>query len=657
MRLVDVLPAQESRAFTGSFTYAWPDNLGEPLPGQRVIVPLGPRQTAGYVLGPGQTLPVGVTLREVEALDGPPPDPHGLELAKWLSERYLCPLSAALRLFQPPPVKRPRAGRRASPEVVGARRAVALNPAQERALASVEAAIAGAVPARFLLYGVTGSGKTEVYLRAMAAAARAGKQSLALVPEIALTGPFLEAVRGWFGDGAAILHSGLAAGERYDEWNRLARREATVAVGARSALGAPLPALGLVVVDEEHEPAYKQEEDPRYHARDLAEARARLAGAVLLLGTATPSLEANLRAQSGDFTLLSLPERVDGRPLPPVEIVDMRTELKAGNRTVLSGTLAQALRETIAGRHQAIIFLNRRGYATFVLCRECGHVEKCPRCDVSLTYHAAAGLKCHWCGHARRAPDLCPGCGSAKIRYFGSGTQRVEEAVRAAVPTARVARMDRDTVRRKGESYRLYRAMACGELDVLVGTQMVAKGLDLPGVTLVGVVSADTSLNIADFRAGERTFQLLEQVSGRCGRGEAPGRVIVQTYEPEHYSIASAAHHDYQAFAARELEYRKALGYPPFGRLVSLLVYAETAAAAAAGAAGLAEAATGCEGVTVLGPAPAALARLEGKHRWRVVLKGPLGPAVVECARRALAGWERPSGCALGVDVDPQQLT
>ncbi|MHB8927017.1 MAG: primosomal protein N' [Bacillota bacterium] len=544
--------------------------------------------------------------------------------------------------------------------------AVVPTQAQGTVIKSIVEALEAKRPARFLLHGVTGSGKTEVYLRAVEAVLAAGRSAIYLVPEIALTPQAVTGFKGRFGDEVAVLHSRLSEGERYDEWRRIYGGKVRVAVGARSAVFAPFADLGLIVLDEEHEGSYKQEEDPRYHAREVAEHRAARHGAVLLLGSATPSLESYHAAvgPSPAYELLCLPERVGGRPLPAVTVVDLRAELQAGNRSVLSRLLQEKLADRLARQEQAILFLNRRGFSTFVLCRECGHSIRCPNCEVSLTYHSTGPsgpeLRCHYCDFRRPVPDVCPHCGSSYIRYFGAGTERVADEVKKVLPAARVVRLDADAVARKGAHATILRSFREGEADILIGTQMVAKGLDFPRVTLVGAVAADTALNLPDFRAAERTFQLLTQVAGRAGRGE-PGEVIFQTYQPEHYSLTFARDQDFEAFFATELEARRALGYPPFSRLGVVVASGtrEPAVIALAEAvAGRVRQAAGA-GTEVLGPAPAPFARLRGRYRWQLLVKG--GPredlaVLLRAAQDETRLSRGPGELRVSVDVDPQNL-
>jgi primosomal protein N' (replication factor Y) len=502
----------------------------------------------------------------------------------------------------------------------------------------------------FLLHGVTASGKTEVYLRAATAALARGEGVIVLVPEIILTAQVVARFIARFGDRVALLHSALSAGERFDEWRRILDGLADVVVGSRSALFAPLERIGLIVVDEEQEPSYKQESDPRYHAVDAALELGRVTGAAVVLGSATPRVVTYEAARKGELVPLALPERVGELSLPPTTVVDLRLELRAGNRGTLSQALREALQRTVAAGNQAILYLNRRGFATVVLCRDCGYVAKCPACEIPYAYHTLArtragpkvthederrvyerseyldgALVCHRCGRREsKAPERCPACGSARIKQLGVGTQRVEEEVRAAVPRAKVIRLDRDAIRAKGAHAAAYERMRSGDAQVIVGTQMLAKGFDLPGVALVGVVNADTILNLPDFTAAERTFQLLTQVLGRSGRGEAGGRGIVQTYLPEHYAIRAAAAHDYAAFAEAELEGRRRFGYPPFGRLAMLSTQAkkiETIEKRSRELAARLREAAG-DDAEVLGPAPAFAAKRAGSYRAQIVLRG-----------------------------------
>jgi primosomal protein N' (replication factor Y) (superfamily II helicase) len=556
---------------------------------------------------------------------------------------------------------RPRVVSRLCAPLETAQPAPALTPAQGTAAAAITASMQFGGSATHLLFGVTGSGKTEVYLHCFEAALRSGRPAIYLVPEISLTAQVATQFRARFGARVAVLHSRLAEGERFDEWQRVRRGDADIIVGPRSALFAPCAPPAIIVLDEEHDPSYKQESSPRYWAPDAAARRAALAGSTLVLGSATPAVESFHAAQHGRFSLLEMPERILGRPLPTVEVVDLRVELRRRPGTVFGEKLEEAVRLRLDRGEQVILFLNRRGFSAFILCRDCGYVAKCPNCNVSLVYHRqrAGRLVCHHCAYSRRAPDQCPRCAGRRIRHFGIGTERVESAVRSLFPDARVARLDRDSTARKDSHTRIVKRFQEREIDILVGTQMVAKGFDFPGVTLVGVITADTALHLPDFRAGERTFQLLSQVSGRAGRGEQAGEVVVQTFQPEHFSIEAAARHDYRSFFEREIREREELGYPPFAslaRIVASDVIAEAAEGKIhAAQQWLADPARE-RGVTLLGPSEAPLARINQKYRWHLLLKSPSAAALEDLLA---AEWSRVIGVGGGgltVDVDPQSV-
>lgn len=539
-----------------------------------------------------------------------------------------------------------------------------LTPGQAAALSELEPAIERGGFAPYLLQGVTGSGKTEVYLRAVERALEVGKGALVLVPEIALTPQLVGRFTTRFGPTVAVLHSGLKDRERLLHFQRLRRGEARIAVGVRSAVFAPVPSLGVIVVDEEHDPSFKQDEKLRYHARDLAVVRGKQAGAVVILGSATPSLETLHNAQTGRYRRLALGARVDDRPMPEIGIVDLRSERPrspgaSGEPPILAPASVSALEEVLARGQQAILFLNRRGHSTFMLCQTCGGSLRCDDCDVSMTLHLSRRkLLCHYCGATRDVPHTCPTC-KGPLVPLGVGTEKVEAEVAERFPRARVARLDRDVAGSAEKLTDLLAAFARREIDVLVGTQMVAKGHDFPGVTLVCVVLADTSLSLPDFRAGERTFQLLTQVAGRAGRGRDPGRVLVQTYHPDAEPVRRVLEHDFDAFSAQELDWRKALAYPPFSRMVAVRIEAADAGLVQRTARALAHAAARKlpppeAGVRMLGPAPAAIARIQGKTRYQLILKAPTygllaGPlaALEDEAQRG------PSSVKVVVDVDP----
>lgn len=537
------------------------------------------------------------------------------------------------------------------------------NPQQAEAIAAVTEAIRENRFEPFLLYGVTGSGKTEVYLRCAAEALRRGRQVLFLVPEIALTAQVIAQLRERFGRGVAVLHSGLPPAERLENWMRIRTGEASVVLGTRSALFSPIRDLGLVVVDEEHEPSYKQENPPRYHAKLLARFLARRFEAPILLGSATPSIETYYEASKGGWKLLELSERAAGAALPTVQIVDMRrpalAERKPEPPSLFCSELREAMRETFAAGHQTILFLNRRAYAPFLICRDCGRRWVCPSCAVTLSYHRReAMLKCHHCGHTEAPPDVCPNCNGDQIRPFGAGVERVEEAVFDVLPEATVGRLDRDVARKKGaleETLALFRS---GTIDVLVGTQMVAKGLDFPRVTLVGIVAADLALNMPDFRASERAFQVLSQVAGRAGRGDHPGRVFIQTFSPESPAIVCARDHDFLRFYEQVIVERRQARYPPFTRLVNLVLQGEDRKAVALAAGEVREIVASTLGVqgppTLLGPVDCVIERLASRWRRHLLLK-LLRTEEVKAVGRALEDFEH-RGIQLTIDVDPYSL-
>jgi len=537
--------------------------------------------------------------------------------------------------------------------------AVELNPAQQEAINRVGQALQLKQFQPFLLHGVTGSGKTEVYLRAIAETLEHGRQALVLVPEIALTPQLVARFRSWFQEldiNLAVLHSGLSDGERYDAWCRVARGDVDVVIGARSAVFAPLDDLGLIVVDEEHDGSYKQSEGFRYNARDLALMRGQRDQAVVLLGSATPALTTYQRAIDEHLTYLDLPERTADRPLPSVHLVDLSEHRE---ESLLSEPLQVALEETLAAGEQALLLLNRRGYAPFLLCHDCGAALRCPNCDITLTYsQVQRSLRCHYCDFRQPPPDSCDRCSGVGLLPEGMGTERLEEEIRQNFPDARVARMDRDTTMRKGAHHCLIDQMSAGEIDVLIGTQMIAKGHDFPAVTLVGVLNADTALNMPDFRSAERVFSLLSQVAGRAGRGDRPGRVLIQTYAVDNSALDYVTRHDYRGFAELELTQRQALAYPPFGHLVNLVLSSNDAARVKEAAELLAvELARAGDDVEVLGPAPCLLARLRNRHRMQILLKAKQrDPLRRNIALLSTLKKRLPPGVQLTVDIDPVDM-
>ena len=545
-----------------------------------------------------------------------------------------------------------------------------LNPDQHRVVSELIDVIGGRGGNKemppFLLHGVTGSGKTEVYLRLLAKVLESGKSAIVLVPEISLTPQTVERFRSRFdhagggGVGVAVLHSHLTEAERREEWLRLQRGKARIAIGARSAVFAPLSHLGLIIVDEEHENTYKQEETPRYHARDVAVMRAKIEGCPVLLGSATPSIESYRNAVSGKYRLLELPRRADGQVMPLIRMVDLRLQ---GKRAKSDGGLSAPLQMAITRRleldQQTILFLNRRGFATSMLCEPCGHVCRCPNCSLAMTFHRAAErLVCHLCGHSSVPPSRCPECGDPGIRHAGIGTQRVEESIRKSFPKARIARMDADTMTRRGSYEEVLGKFRARQIDILVGTQMIAKGLDFPNVTLVGIINADIGLHSPDFRAGERTFQLLTQVAGRAGRGETEGEVIVQTFSPESPALQHARHHDYAGFYEQEISFREAFRHPPFSRLLLVRIRSvsleKASRAASSVSAWLKKNAS--PSVEVSEAAPAPLEKSHGQYRFHVILKASSGAVLGRLGRDLTNLFRLPEGVVMTLDVDPHSM-
>jgi primosomal protein N' (replication factor Y) len=548
-----------------------------------------------------------------------------------------------------------------APEPVAPREThLTLNPDQQRALDAIRAAMAAAAHQTIVIHGVTGSGKTEVYIQAIDEVIRYGRQAIVLVPEISLTPQTRERFRARF-DRVAVLHSHLPDTERHDHWDRIARGEVDVVVGARSAVFAPVPQLGLIILDEEHESSFKQGESPRYHARDVALRRAASQGVPLVLASATPSLESWHRAACGQALLVEMPRRVFDRPMPAVATIDLRDEFQnRRQRGAISRKLHQAIVAALAEGGQVILLLNRRGFATHMQCTACGHVIRCPACELALTFHHHQGLAiCHYCDYRQPAPTACPQCDAPGIQYSGLGTQRLEAEVRARFPNATCLRMDTDTMRKPGSHARALAAFRAGQVRILLGTQMIAKGLDFPNVTLVGVINADTALHFPDFRAAERTFQLVTQVAGRTGRGDKGGRVLVQTFSPDHPAIRAAVRHDYAMFARDELPIRQSLGYPPFGSMIRAVIRGERLGAVQAFAEHVGESLRTAVAPTqarVLGPAPAPIAKLRGKHRFHIQLLAADGEALRAAVRQVIAQVTPPDDVSWVADVDPVEM-
>ena len=533
---------------------------------------------------------------------------------------------------------------------------------QQHAFDTVKTTLDGDEARTFLLHGVTGSGKTEIYLQTIEAVLNKGKQAMMLVPEIALTPQMVLRFKRRFGDDVAVLHSGLSTGEKYDEWQKIRDGRARVSVGARSSIFAPFKELGLIIIDEEHESTYKQEDYPRYHAREIAQWRSQYHNCPIILGSATPCLESFARAEKGVYTLLSLPHRVNQQALPNIDIIDMREELSRGNRSMFSNDLRDAMNARLKKKEQIVLFLNRRGYASFMLCRDCGHVPQCPNCDISLTYHKTTDqLKCHYCGYEETPSNQCPNCESEHIRQMGTGTQRVEELLQQEFPDARIIRMDVDTTSRKGAHEKLQSDFEQGKGDILLGTQMIAKGLDYPNITLVGVLNADTMLNLPDFRASERTYQILTQVAGRAGRHEKEGQVIIQTYNPEHYAIQDVKQNNYLTFYQREMTYRKLGKYPPYYFLINFTISHKEMKK-------VMEASKHIHHILlqhltsksyVLGPSPAALSRINNEYRFQILVKYKREPELLTALQYLDDYYHEQyikDKLSLKIDIDPQVM-
>ena len=540
--------------------------------------------------------------------------------------------------------------------------ALSLNAEQQVAVETILQSVQEQQSQTYLLEGITGSGKTEVYLQVIAEVLNQGKTAIMLVPEISLTPQMVQRFKSRFGEHVAVMHSGLSQGEKYDEWRKIERGEAEVVVGARSAIFAPIENIGVIIIDEEHEASYKQEETPRYHARDLAIWRSEYHHCPVVLGSATPSLESRARAQKNVYQRLRLTQRANqAATLPTIDVVDMRQEVENGNVSSFSMSLQEKLQERLEKNEQSVLLLNRRGYSSFVMCRDCGYVLPCPNCDISLTLHMdSKTMKCHYCGHEERIPYRCPNCGQDKIRYYGTGTQKVEEELQTLLPDSRILRMDVDTTRRKGAHEKILRTFGEGQADILLGTQMIAKGLDFPNVTLVGVLNADTALNLPDFRSSERTFQLLTQVSGRAGRAEKPGEVIIQSFNPEHYAIQLAKAQDYEDFYTKEMYIRHRGDYPPYYFTVQITAsHPEENEAAKQ----MFQIATKLkQGLSpqaiLLGPTPNAIMRVNNRYFYQVIIKYKQEPMLQPLLKEILTNTQRATarGLKLSIDAEPMNF-
>ncbi len=647
-----------------SFHYLIPAALRDAVcPGVRVVAPFGPRERIGFVTRLVTQSPIHELKAIRRAIDPTPMvTDERWALATWLSEYYACSLGEALAAMVPSGLRlkgQTSSGPSAlAVSATGGPASFELSAHQRKALETIAEAMQGTRSRTILLHGITASGKTELYLRAIELARQQGRGAICLVPEIALTPQTIDRFRERFGDHVAVWHSRLTDRQRAREWERLATGACQVVIGARSAVFAPVRKLGVIVLDEEHETTYKQEDTPRYHARDVARARARLTHALVILGSATPAVESYYAALNGRDQLVALPERVEGRALPTVDIIDMREEMHRSRRMApLSGMLERAVQQAVERNEQVMLLLNRRGFSRVVQCQTCGVVKRCPRCSIPLIYHATRRvLLCHYCNFSHEVEEICGVCRKGYLRFRGTGTERVESELHRLFPVASIARMDADTTKGRQSHRQIYEAVKARQVLLLVGTQMIAKGLDFPQVTLVGVVSADTALNLPDFRAGERTFDLLTQVAGRAGRGERPGRVMIQTYCPDHYAIQAARTHDYRKFYEEEIAMRRRVKLPPFVHLIQLTLHGSSQPraleAATALAAGLTRRASSTR-ITLLGPAPHRIPRLRRSYRMCVILKGKTVEPMVALLRDTLQPGRKFQGLPVTIDVDP----
>jgi primosomal protein N' (replication factor Y) len=654
-----------------AFTYLVPEELEAKIKtGSRVLAPFKRAKKVGIVVGMEKNPPSppfakggnkAITLKSIETVldEGPFVPEKLLKLIQWVGQYYMSTTGLALKNAVPSAFftgKKAGKSRITYNEEIKEAKALDLTAEQANVLSEINSADKGV----FLLHGVTGSGKTEIYIRAIQALPP-DKEAIVLVPEIALTVQMIDRFRGNFGDAVVFYHSGLSVGERMTQWRRMRDGEVRVVIGVRSAVFAPFNNLGLIIIDEEQEASYKQFEGLRYNARDAALARTQLEGIKIVLGSATPSLEAYYNAKNGKIRYLELTHRIDQRPLPDVEIIDMTKEEKQSFS--LSNKLLEALKENMGGDHQSLIMLNRRGYSPFFMCTDCGHTYKCPACSITLIYHKDTNtLNCHYCGSYLKPEDLCPNCKGAGIKYLGTGTQRAEEEILSLMPGLAFRRMDRDTTQKKLSHYRIIKQMEEKKIDVLLGTQMVAKGHDFPDVTLSAVISADIALNMPDFRSAERALQLFTQLAGRAGRGDVPGRACIQTYEPEHYVFDYVRNHDYSGFYEKEIEFRKELSYPPFSRLLRIIFSFKSKDTANRIVRVISNRIRkmnppsshfGRGGIEVLGPSPAPIEKIRTLWRWHIILKGKNAKALRQAASVILEKIRDVKEIKIDIDVDP----
>ncbi|MGI6205990.1 MAG: replication restart helicase PriA [Anaerovoracaceae bacterium] len=676
MKYVDVVVDNVSNSTDNFYTYRCRDDSVSVGSVVKVAFANRPREITGYVFGVSDDAPEGIKrFRDVASISDEyslPPDL--IRMSSWMKHRYMCRYIDAVKCMIPPgkkPKRKPARDpmdeyRKGEHEVLA--EAPPLTGEQQEAFDVIKPCIHRRETAYFLLNGVTSSGKTEVYLRACEETLKEGRDVIILVPEISLTPQTVSRFTARFGAGnVAVMHSRLTQGQRYVQWMRARNGEAHIMVGARSAVFAPFSDPGLIVVDEEHESSYKADQTPKYDAVSAALMRAKISGSTVILGSATPSVVSTYRARQGYFTELKLRERHNKTPLPSVSIVDMREELRDGNRSIFSAEMQSRIKKTLDEGRQIILFLNRRGYSSFISCRSCGYVMKCSSCGISMTYHKSGNRAvCHYCGRSQKVPEVCPECGSRYLKFFGAGTEQLEEAVREMFPEAECARLDLDAAQKKGETKRILSLFKRGKINILVGTQLIAKGLDFENVGLVGIIAADITLNIPDYRSAERTYQLIVQASGRAGRGAEPGHVIIQTYSPDDRTIAAASRSDYEAFFREELAVRKIAGYPPFTNIIRLVFSGtdeETVAGEAMRIYRMAADQMAQLGTAIFRPQPAYMAKLNGHYRYQIIIKSPV--AKTKYCRRMVENIKtersRAPGPAADVvmvaELDPYSIT
>ncbi|MDP8298729.1 MAG: primosomal protein N' [Candidatus Tantalella remota] len=632
--------------------------------GKRVHIPFRNEKRIGYIVKMEDQPQVEDPRELLDVIDEAPIFTEDMiGLAEWIKDNYYCSWGEALEAMIPGALKHGKVTMtsriKEEPREVVPTLPHKPNKEQKQVLEEINACVDEGRHEVFLLHGITGSGKTEIYLQTMENVLSKGKTGVVLVPEISLTPQTVERFMSRFGDKVAVFHSRMLQSARFTEWKRIKDGQARMVVGPRSAVFSPFEDPGVFIVDEEHEPSYKQEDVPRYHAREVAIERARVARAPVILGSATPSLESYHKTVMGEYRLVELTQRVEEKKLPKVKLVDMRMEFDTRTgKKVVSRVLAEGLQKDIAKKQQALIFLNRRGYSTFINCHKCGYILKCSKCDSPMVFHQTkAELICHYCNRRMNPPAMCPLCKDEKLMYRGTGTQKVETELKKILPGVRIERMDSDTMSKRGAHEKVLKDFTDHKIDIIVGTQMIAKGLDFPKVTQVGVISADANLNLPDFRSGERTFNLITQVAGRAGRGDRGGEVIVQTFTPEHYAINLAVKHDYNSFYLREIESRRQLMFPPFVSLVKITVRSRIEDNVIKVTERLAETLKKkIPSIDILGPAPAPMTRLRGFYRWNVLIKSKDREDMVKKLRVALKGFRKGSGVFMAVDIDPMSM-